>query len=74
MSQAQDGVGNSQTTSLLLDSGKGLEPFRCAIHGTVTRCPFRFMDCTDEEGMCEPQRLTRWLCEAFGVPWPGDGD
>jgi hypothetical protein len=34
--------------------------FHCAIHGTVTSCPFKFMACDSEEGN-EPGTAPGWL-------------
>lgn len=34
--------------------------FHCALHGTVSECPFRFMSCQDDGGADAPS-IPGWL-------------
>lgn len=52
-----------QATELELGVGQSSQPFQCAMHGTVYRCPFAYMSCTEagDSRECNGHKVVAYL-------------
>jgi hypothetical protein len=55
-----DGDANQPFLPISMPDGQEQPlPWRCCVHGTVTRCPWRFMECTEPWELETKQYETR---------------